>query len=201
MSKRFSTLGILSGILLVAACSTPRGLMPEASLTTSGDPPAARHAKESKLGMRAEHGQVNAMDRHFVTEASNANLEEVALGMLGQQKGHTESVKAFGKRMETDHSKSEQELKTAAQEAGLTTSMELSAEAKATMERLSKLSGMEFDREYMKVMVKGHEKAIKLFTMESEKGSHPAVKGYATKTLPTLHEHLKLAESVKAQLR
>jgi len=143
---------------------------------------------------------VNAVDRLFVPKASHANLEEVALGVLGQRKAQTASVKAYALRMETDHSKAQQELMTAAQEAGLTPPMNLPPEAKATMMRLSKLSGMEFDREYMKVMVMGHEKAVRLFTMEAEKGSHPALTGYAQKSLPTLKEHLTMAQEILSQL-
>ncbi len=148
-----------------------------------------------------DDAQVNAMDRQFVTKASQANLEEVALGGLGMQKAQSASVKEFAGMMQTDHSKSEQELLNAAQEAGLTAPMELPPDAKATMQRLSKLSGMEFDREFMKVMVKGHEKAVKLFTMETEKGMHPAVTGYATKTLPVIQQHLEKAQAILAELK
>jgi len=196
----FGAAGALAGILLVSACSATDVNSPSAARFISGakeapQPPETSAPKPEKPAM------VNAMDRQFVTKASQANLEEVALGVLGQQKAQSESVKAFAKRMETDHSKAEQELMTAAEEAKLTPPTDLPPEAKATMERLKKLSGMAFDREYMKVMVMGHEKAIRLFTMEVEKGSHPALTGYAKTSLPTLKEHLSMAKSIQSQLK
>lgn len=199
--QRFAFAGALAGILLVSACSAPGANTPHAAFSTSGNMAATPMPTESSSPMPDEGAKVNAMDRQFVIKASQANLEEVALGVLGQQKAQNESVKAFAKRMETDHSKAEQELMTAAQEAGLTPPTELSPEAKATKARLSKLSGMAFDREFMKVMVMGHEKAVRLFTMEAEKGSHPALTGYAKKSLPTLEDHLKQAKEIQAQLQ
>ena len=202
--KRFSTLGAagaLAGILLVSACSQPGTTVPGAFLSPSGNMASPAPEKPSSPSTPDKDAAVNAMDRQFVTKASQANLEEVALGILGQQKAQSASVKAFAQRMETDHTKAEQELMTAAKEAGLTPPMELPPDAKATMQRLSKLSGMEFDREYMKVMVMGHKKAVRLFTMETEKGRHPALTGYAQKSLPTLQDHLTSAMAILAQLK
>lgn len=187
--------GALVGILLVSACSAPQA------------PGLALGSRSFQLSdHKADPGpthkaHANAMDRQFVTKASQANLEEVALGQLGIKKATSASVKDFARRMESDHSKSQQELVMAAHEADLEPPKELAPEAKATMERLSKLSGMTFDREYMKVMVMGHEKAVKLFSMEGEKGMHPSLESYSKKTLPVIEEHLKLAREILAQHR
>ena len=47
-------------------------------------------------------------------------------------------------------------------------------------------------------MVKDHEKAVKLFEKESQKGESDELKQFASKTLPTLQEHLKMARDLKA---
>lgn len=197
----FGAAGALTAILFVSACSTPGANAPSAAFFTSSMRDASPQPVKTSSPMPEKKAKVNAMDRQFVEKASPANLEEVALGMLGQKKAQSESVKAFAKRMETDHSKAEQALMTAAEEADLTPPTELPPEAKATMERLKKLSGMAFDREFMKVMVMGHEKAVRLFSMEAERGSHPALTDYAKKTLPTIKEHLSMAKSIQSQLK
>ena len=192
--------GALAGILLVAACSAPGASGPDMSRFVTGgmaSPPPVSDPSPAP----GEMDHVNAMDRQFVKKASQANLEEVALGELAVRKASTESVKAFGQRMVTDHGKAQQELLNAVHEANLEPPMELPPEAKATMQRLEKLSGKAFDVEFMTVMVKGHEKAVKLFTMEAEKGKHPALTGYATKSLPVLKSHLSQAESILAKLK
>ena len=44
-------------------------------------------------------------------------------------------------------------------------------------------------------MVAGHEKAIQLFENEAKNGRDADVKAWAEKCLPTLREHLKLAQA------
>ncbi len=63
------------------------------------------------------------------------------------------------------------------------------------MGKLSKLSGAAFDREYMDNMVKDHQKAVKEFQKEADKAKDADVRNFAAKTLPTLQEHLQMAQN------
>jgi predicted outer membrane protein len=69
----------------------------------------------------------------------------------------------------------------------------------AVMDRLSKLSGAEFDREYMRAMVKDHSDAVEMFQRESTRGKDAEVKAWATSTLPTIQEHLRLARELEGK--
>jgi putative membrane protein len=69
------------------------------------------------------------------------------------------------------------------------------------MNRLSKLSGAQFDRAYMQDMVKDHEEDVAEFQREANNGSDPDVKAFAGKTLPTLQSHLQSAQDTRAQLK
>jgi len=64
------------------------------------------------------------------------------------------------------------------------------------MTKFSKLTGSVFDKAYAKQMVSDHNKAVSLFEKESTKGTDPDLKDFATKTLPTLQEHLQMAKSL-----
>lgn len=64
------------------------------------------------------------------------------------------------------------------------------------MQKLQKLSGAEFDREYMKHMVADHEKTVSDFKKQAGSGKDPELKGFAAKTLPTLQEHLDMAQKL-----
>ena len=44
-------------------------------------------------------------------KAAKGGMMEVAMGKLAEQNGQSEDVKSFGKRMVTDHSKANDELK------------------------------------------------------------------------------------------
>jgi putative membrane protein len=75
---------------------------------------------------------------------------------------------------------------------------ELSAEHKALRDKLSKLSGAEFDKQYMQVMLKDHAKSVELFekqAMMSNEGDNQ-LKEYATKNLPLIKEHYEMAKSL-----
>jgi putative membrane protein len=134
-------------------------------------------------------------DESFVMKAANGGMAEVELGKLAVEKAGSEEVKKFGQRMVDDHSKAGEELKTLAQNKHLTLPSASDPQANAAYARLSKLSGASFDRAYMQLMVVGHRQALNDFRMETKMGQDADVKGWAAKTLPTIEEHIKLAQS------
>jgi len=44
--------------------------------------------------------------------------------------------------------------------------------------------------------VSDHEEAVALFQKEASSGTDPDLKAFAQKTLPTLQEHLKMAQAL-----
>jgi putative membrane protein len=66
--------------------------------------------------------------------------------------------------------------------------------------RLNMLSGAEFDRAFVHQMIAGHEKAIRKFEMASENLQNSDLKKYAKKTLPTLREHLRMAQDLQSKV-
>ena len=136
--------------------------------------------------------------RRFVKEAAEGSDAEVTLGKLAEEKGSSDGVKQFAKRMVDDHSKTREELKQAAEMAQIEVPSETPKKAKKAQDKLSKLSGADFDRAYTKMMVSDHKGDVKAFEREARNGAVPAVKNFATKTLPTLQEHVKIAEELYA---
>ena len=136
-------------------------------------------------------------DRDFVEKALVDGATEVELGKLAQGKGSSDAVKQFGSRMVTDHSKSGEELKAIVSKLGYAPKNDGPNEK--MVKRLTDKSDARFDREYADMMVEDHEKAVKLFRRQSEKGDNPELKQFAGKTLPALEEHLKMARDLKKQ--
>ena len=135
-------------------------------------------------------------DHHFVTEAATGGMAEVELGKLATEKASNADVKKFGQRMVDDHGKANDELKSLAQSKQITLPAAVDAKHKATVDRLSKLSGAAFDRAYVQEMLKDHQKDVAAFRTESKSGKDPEVKAWAGKTLPTLEEHLKMVQDL-----
>jgi putative membrane protein len=84
---------------------------------------------------------------------------------------------------------------------GITIPTSLDAKHQATKDKLSKLSGAAFDKAYMDDMVKDHHTDVAEFRKESTSGSDSDVKAFAAKTLPTLEEHLRLAEQTQSSAK
>jgi putative membrane protein len=135
-------------------------------------------------------------DNHFVMEVAAGGMAEVELGKLAADKASNADVKKFGQRMADDHSKANDALKSLAQSKQITLPSAIDAKHKATIDRLSKLSGEAFDRAYVQEMLKDHQKDVAAFRTESKSGKDPDVKAWASKTLPTLEEHLKLVQDL-----
>ncbi len=140
-------------------------------------------------------------DKKFMKEAAEGGLAEVELGKLAEERASNQEVKDFGKQMVNDHSKANEQLKEVASKEGVTLPDNLSAKDKMLKQRLEKLSGPNFDRAYMENMVKDHKKDVAEFNRESTSGKDNAVKEFAAKTLHTLKEHLKKAESIEPNVK
>jgi len=138
-----------------------------------------------------------AADNRFITKAAEGGMAEVEMGQLAVQHASSEKVKAFGQRMIDDHSKANDELKKIASQKGVTLPSTIDAKSKAAIDRLSKLNGAEFDRAYMQEMVKDHHEDVAEFQKEAQSGDDADVKDFASKTVPTLQDHLKMAEETE----
>jgi len=140
--------------------------------------------------------KMTSQDRNFIMDAAMGGMEEVELGRVAAQKGMSAAVKQFGQRMVDDHSQANSELMSLASSKGITLPTELDQKHRAEVTKFSAMSGAEFDREYTKLMVSDHRKDVSEFEKESTRGTDPDLKAFATKTLPTLQEHLKMAEAL-----
>ena len=149
----------------------------------------------SKSSSKSSPGKTMA-DTTFMKKAAEGGLAEVELGKLATEKASNPEVKKFGQRMVDDHSKANEQLKQMAAEEHVKLPENLSAKDKATKARLEKLSGDEFDKAYMRDMVKDHKQDVAEFQKESKSAHDPAVKNFAQQTLPTLQDHLKEAEKI-----
>jgi putative membrane protein len=149
-------------------------------------------------GQTSSANQATVMDKSFAKKAAAGGMAEVKLGQLAQRNGSSEAVKEFGRRMESDHSKAGDQLKDVASRDNITLPTKMDRKDQAIYDRLSKLSGAEFDRVYARDMVADHEKDIAEFKKEANSGSNSDVRSFAAQTLPTLEDHLKMAQQMES---
>jgi putative membrane protein len=143
--------------------------------------------------------QASHSDQMFVQQASSGGLAEVRAGQLATERAASAEVKQFGQQMVTDHTKANQELTTLAQAKQLPVATALDPKHQAMAEQLATLHGAEFDRAYLAGQVADHEQTVTLFTTQATEGHDAELKAFATKTLPTLQEHLRLVRALAAK--
>jgi putative membrane protein len=97
--------------------------------------------------------------KQFAQDMFLTNLAEVQLGQLGVQHATSPEVKSFAQMMVTEHTKANKELTPIAQQFGVQAPATLDAKHQAIADRLSKLQGAEFDKQFMKAMVQAHQEA------------------------------------------
>jgi putative membrane protein len=186
-------------LLIAAADLSAQGT---SSGSTSGGTSATGSSTGSAGAMKSGSGAaLSSEDKNFANKAAIGGLAEVEMGKLAQQKAASDQVKQFGSRMVDDHSKANDELKQVASAKGITLPTELDAKHKSKMDKLQKLSGAQFDRAYMDDMVADHKEDVSEFQKQSSSGKDSDLKGFASKTLPTLQEHLKMAQSTQAAVK
>jgi putative membrane protein len=141
------------------------------------------------------------VDREFIDEMIADGNAEVELGRLVQQKSKNREVREFAAMMIEDHTKAGAELKQVAASANVTPMGDKHAEDHNDLrERLGKLSGAEFDREYIKAMVDDHQEAVDAVEDKADGADNDHVKQWAATTLPILKKHLEQAKQIQEKL-
>jgi putative membrane protein len=147
----------------------------------------------------AQAQKIPAEDQEFLTRAIQSGEAEVAISNLALEKSLNDQVRKFAERMVKDHTAANQRLMSLEEAGGRTLPKEMDQKHEAMLEKLSQLSGDEFDRQYMQGQVQDHQAAVKLFTSEATKPSGP-VDALAGELLPALQQHLQMAEEISKSM-
>jgi len=150
-------------------------------------------------GVPAPH-QPNQQDRLFVDQASIGGMAEVELGRLAERKSQNAAIKDFARRMVQDHTKAGDQLMSLAKQANTPPAGSLDDEHQGVRADLDKLSGHQFDLAYIDGQVQDHQKTAQLLEWEIGSGQDASLKKFASEALPTVLQHLQIAQDLKAQL-
>ncbi len=153
-------------------------------------------AAATALCLNAQTGD----DKNFVRKAAEGGLAEVEMGRLAQKNASNDAVKKFGDRMVADHTKVNDDLKSLASKKGIDIPTNLTGEHKSSHDKLAAKTGADFDKAYMSMMLKDHNMDVREFERQANSGSDPDIKAFAANHLPTLRDHLKMAQDIAKQL-
>lgn len=208
-------IALLSTALLAQACNSPDkkevrgdsvvnvGSGMDAKRDTGFTEGKDRGPKDANPGKNlrdyTNESHVNSDDAAFMKTAALGGMMEVDLGKFAQKSANPQ-VKAFAAQMVADHTKANNELKALAYKSEILLPTEYFADQTAHIKAMRALSGPEFDKHYIAMMVDDHSKTLALFRSATETTSKD-LKQFATQTLPVLEGHYAKAKAIQATLK
>jgi putative membrane protein len=100
----------------------------------------------------------------------------------------------------SDHSSANEQLTGIASRKGIQLPPNLDPQQAQIRDRLAQLRGAEFDRAYIRDMVKDHDQDIPGFRREAQTGHDPDLRRFARETLAVIERHDKIAHNLENSL-
>ena len=133
-------------------------------------------------------------------KAAQANMSEIDIARFAMQKSQNTDVKDYANMIQSDHSSALEDLTDLMKDKGVSLPSSLNAETKMDIEKMTALSGSDFDREFANIMVADHQKVIEMFRDQVNIAENPDVIKYAEDMLPKLEMHLEKAQKLQSKL-
>jgi putative membrane protein len=203
--KAKGLLALVCAVALTAACNNNRTANREAG--TTGTVGAG----------------VSNSDKNFVSDQLSDGMAEIELAKVARDHATSSDVKQFAQMMIDDHTKAGDQLKQIATSNSIPVDTKIDDKHKNLMDKLSKLNGADFDKEYMSATVDDHQDAVRDLRSRVDEnrsatdrltGKNPenpaavrpeeskntvtmSINEWAANTLPTVERHLDRAKEIK----
>jgi putative membrane protein len=132
--------------------------------------------------------------QRFLKKAIEGNYAEMEMGQLAQQNGQSDDVKKYGQMLSDEHSAANEKAMDVARSAGVAAPDGPNAKQKSDYEKMAKMTGAKFDREFARHMVADHQKDIAEYKKAAKQSNEAGE--YAKAQIPVLQEHLDTAKSL-----
>jgi len=155
----------------------------------------------SAMTAQVAKAQAGDQDKQFLQKVSQGDANEIKLSQLAERKASSSDVRMFAKTMVVQHTQLEKNMKPYADQWGLTPATNLDADHQKEYEKLSKLSGKAFDKEYIDAMDKDHHDAEDLFNNEIQSTSDPDFKKAVMDGDSAVVAHTNMADDPKSKVQ
>jgi putative membrane protein len=185
-------------ILVAIACAAAAGACNNSGTADSATTDSATVRTDTS---HTATGTVAEKDAQFLMDVAAANMAEIRLAQLAQQKGNAKEMKDIGKMLETDHSAVLGDLRNFASARSVTLPAEEKPEAKSYYNDVSAKTGKEFDKDMCGHLIEAHKNSIKKFEDAQTDLSDAEIKTWTTNVLPKLRNHLSMLEDAQNKLK
>lgn len=204
----------LKALIVVSIVAIPLQLSAQAE---SKNP---REASGAKAPGNENTSQTTQAQKQFeqqtLAKLHQINKHEIEAGHLAQQRGQSDDVKNYGQMLANDHQQLDSNvvsfvernnvpLPDAENGAGAASPKaqaelkQMKQEQQAHAQKLESTPDEQFDREFVRAMVKGHQQAIQLVQSAQKQAKDDQFKNLLNDTLPVLKKHLETAQRLQTQ--
>jgi len=157
-------------------------------------------ASVSLAQMTPAVNDTRANDERFIVRAAEINFDEILRGKLAQKRATSEEVKALGQLLEESNRNAKSAIAAIAIPKSIKYPVDPPQAAHAAYDSLNTARIEEFDMEYIRVVIEGHNSAISLFETATQGSLDPALKTWAITRLSEIRMHLAKANELNARM-
>jgi putative membrane protein len=145
------------------------------------------------LGAPGQTGQ-EMIDRQFIRNAAENTLADSQLGKLALAKG-SPGVQTLAQRLVDDHAAMSKDMAAVADSLGIMLPKRVNKEHQKEYDKLSALSGKDFDTEYLTYTATTHYDDLHKYHMEASVAANQDLTAEVVKEMGTMHQHLGLIQN------
>jgi putative membrane protein len=190
---------------LAAALAAPVVALADNDKDTKSDEAAKDRDRDHDEGVKKTE-KLTDNEIQILAHMHHVNQMEIDLGKLAQKKATTQAIKAFGTSLVTDHTNMDKDLLSFAKKHDTKVPMEKAvteaekAEMKETQAAVAKLraaKASEFDRQYLMLMVDGHEKELAKVDTNKSLATNADLRQMLDDAKPMLQRHADQARDLQ----
>jgi putative membrane protein len=139
-------------------------------------------------------------DSDFYVRAAQGGMFEVDASFLAEDKGVNPELKQLATAVVHDRGAANLKLRAMGSKKGVDLPHATTAQQKATETKLDGLTGVTFDKAYLKAQLDSHQQTVDLFQKEATSGHDAQAREFAKQTLPALQRNLKTASDLAGSM-
>jgi putative membrane protein len=156
--------------------------------------------QDRKLVDRKPAGEPTT-DQEFLVRAIACEVAEVKFAERAAKNASNADVRKLAEDMAEHHKKIRDNLLEQAKKMRVGVVEGLDKEHRDQYDRMSKLEGKEFDREYVRHLVEGHEKSVKMYKKWAKDAKDAGLREAADSALNKRQDHLDEAKKLQAKIK
>lgn len=184
-------------VVLLGGCSTSRQQPAPDASAAAAQPSAQPAAQEAKAKPAARVPSPEASSKKtsasVLAQIHQADLKEIAIGKIAEEKASTDEVRAYAVQLVNDHTNADQMVLATAQKTGAHLRGVATARSKSD-QKLNSASGAQFDRTFLEQTSADHKKLMSELQQEREDASNDDIEALIDKIMPILQQHHDLAQ-------